>query len=70
MTKIIDGHKVVTINKSLPKGEALTECNKVFKVAKHTLNIVAAWIKGEDIYFTETENAREVWAVWKGAQNG
>ena len=70
MVKTIDGRKVVTVNKSLSIDEAFTECNKVFKIAKHKLNITDAWEKGKELYFTETEGAREVWAVWRGVKHG
>lgn len=57
--------KVVTVNKSLAKYEAIIEANKHFKVRKTALSIRDAWVKGDYLYFEEIKGGRNVWAIWK-----
>ena len=57
--------KIVTVNLSLAKHEAIIEANKYFKIRKSALSITKAWVKGDYLYFEDVKGGKEVWAVWK-----
>ena len=57
--------KIVTVNKSLAKSEAIREANKHFKAKVSALFIVDAWIKDDYLYFEKIRGGQNVWAVWK-----
>lgn len=57
-----------TVGKDKSKTEAISMANEKFKVKRDLLEAVELWEKDDQLYLSQIEGVREVWAVYKGGK--